>query len=372
MEESGRLSYNKTLNTVPQTLMMDHVTPATRLLEKRRQMFEVQEALNAQNEEFSRREDAFRRREEGLRRKDLELQESLIKFNKFLQENESKRNRALKRASDERKQRESKDIEIKRYELQLNDKILEENLLKNEVEKNLKYQEYLENVVHYLSKDFPEISDVLNRYKTLKDVNIDLNQKQREDDLETEKAQREFTSFRKANENVILNYGNEVAELQIRLEICKNRTMKLQNEIDLSNYEISEKTLELGQIISSVSNILERCEHSFRLRHNKPRPSAQSVEKTTDFINDSLSLTNLCQRSVSKLDEIAMFIIDYRDIYAEYLADMAHGEGISNLTLAGGGGGGSKRNNASGVGGGGGQSLYSESAKQHGSTSGFL
>ena len=89
--------------SVPQTLMMDHITPATRLLEKRRQMFEVQEvtmnitlvitclyllcfkALNSQNEEFSRREDAFRRREEGLRRKDIELRESLIKFNKFLQ-----------------------------------------------------------------------------------------------------------------------------------------------------------------------------------------------------------------------------------------------------------------------------------------------
>jgi hypothetical protein len=65
--------------------MFDHVSAATRLLEKRRQMFEVQEALNAQKEEFARREDAFRRREDGLRRKDLELQESLIKFNKFLQ-----------------------------------------------------------------------------------------------------------------------------------------------------------------------------------------------------------------------------------------------------------------------------------------------
>lgn len=34
-----------------------------------------------------RREEAFRRREEALRKKDLELQESLIKFNKFLQAN---------------------------------------------------------------------------------------------------------------------------------------------------------------------------------------------------------------------------------------------------------------------------------------------
>jgi hypothetical protein len=70
---------------LPQMLMLNHVSPATRLLEKRRQMFEIQEALNAQKEEFMRREDAFRRREEALRRHDLELQESLIKFNKFLQ-----------------------------------------------------------------------------------------------------------------------------------------------------------------------------------------------------------------------------------------------------------------------------------------------
>jgi uncharacterized membrane protein YgcG len=368
MEDFGRNnSLKATLNTVPQTLMMDHVTPATRLLEKRRQMFEVQEALNAQNEEFTRREDAFRRREEGLRRKDLELQESLIKFNKFLQENESKRNRALKRANDERKQREQKDIEIKRYEIQLRDKMIEEQILKREVEKNLKYQEYLENVVHYLSKDFPEISDVLNRYRTLKDVNIYLNEKQKADDLKNEITQRDFLLFRKENENVILNYGNEVAELQIRQEMCKNRTMRLENEIDLTNYEISEKTLELGQIISSVSNILERCDHSFRLRHNKP---SLQQEKTTDFINDSLSLYNLCKRSIGKLDEIAMFIIDYRDISTEYKAEMAHGEGINNGGGGGGGGvggGGSKKSGggygASSVGMGGGQSTYSESAK---------
>ena len=45
----------------------------------------VQEALDAQKEEFAMKEDAFRRREEALRRKDLDLQESLLKFNRFLQ-----------------------------------------------------------------------------------------------------------------------------------------------------------------------------------------------------------------------------------------------------------------------------------------------
>jgi hypothetical protein len=46
---------------------------------------QVQEALDAQKEEFARKEEAFRRREEALRKKDLDLQESLIRFNKFLQ-----------------------------------------------------------------------------------------------------------------------------------------------------------------------------------------------------------------------------------------------------------------------------------------------
>jgi hypothetical protein len=69
---------------VGHALFLDQVAPQTRLLEKRRQMFEVQEALEAQKEEFSRREEAFRRREEGLRRKDLDLQEALIRFNQIL------------------------------------------------------------------------------------------------------------------------------------------------------------------------------------------------------------------------------------------------------------------------------------------------
>ena len=107
---------------LPQQLTLDHVSPATRLLEKRRHMFEVQEALDAQKEgvlltihfnthtqtpfppsraeEFQRREATFQRREEMLKKKDLELQESLIKFNKFLQENDSKRNRAEKKQLD--------------------------------------------------------------------------------------------------------------------------------------------------------------------------------------------------------------------------------------------------------------------------------
>jgi len=70
----------------------------------------------------------FKRREEALKLKDLELQESLIRFSKFLQENDSKRARAEKKAADEIKARLQKEKEIEKLT-----EVLEE--LRNEKER---------------------------------------------------------------------------------------------------------------------------------------------------------------------------------------------------------------------------------------------
>lgn len=136
------------LNTMrlPQSLKADDISPATKLLEKRRQMFEVEEALGAQKEEFTRREEAFRRREEGLRKKDLELQESLIKFNKFLQENESKRSRAENRANDEIKQTKQKHVEVNKLKEELEQMKKSCQEIDRRLARNKKYQIYLEQV----------------------------------------------------------------------------------------------------------------------------------------------------------------------------------------------------------------------------------
>lgn len=57
-------------------------------------------------------EAAFRQREEALKRRDLELQDSLLRFTKFLQENDAKRARANKRAAEEARLRAEKEAEI--------------------------------------------------------------------------------------------------------------------------------------------------------------------------------------------------------------------------------------------------------------------
>jgi chromosome segregation ATPase len=319
---------------LPTTLMFDHVSPATRLLEKRRQMFEVQEALNSQKDEFNRREDAYRRREDGLRRKDLELQESLIKFNKFLQENESKRYRAQRRAAEERKQQDAKDVEIRKLEDQLHDKLLEESKLKDEVEKNLQYQDFLENMCQTMSKYFPEISDILGRYKTLKDANQQLLEQKQGDDEEVDARTKEFSAFKKDKENQILNQNNEIAELQMQMEQTIASTADIKANIDREKTEKSTREVTLGSILSASSNILDRCEQNFRARHNKPQR-----EKSPERPEDA-DLGFVVDKCMAKLDEISMFMVDFVEVkkeYAQIKASQSYGYGAtSDVGLAGG------------------------------------
>ncbi|KAH9111551.1 hypothetical protein LEN26_011056 [Aphanomyces euteiches] len=307
---------------MPQTLTLDHVSPATRLLEKRRQMFEVQEALDAQKEEFSRREDAFRRREEGLRKKDLELQESLIKFNKFLQENESKRNRAIKRASDEIKQRLAKEQDVARLKESL-ERFNEENeKLSNEVKRNLKYTRYLELVQEAVPEDYPEITDLVNRYNTLKDANRDLSENQKVHEKDNERKRQKFATFTKERTNDILNFNNEIASLQKQLETRESNAIRLQHEVDTTIRNTSDKTLEVSQILMAVGNLLQRSTcgiHGTILKHIEVKDvmatneehghAAGQHEKT-----EEMELLQNGRKAMADLDVIASYMVDFTSI----------------------------------------------------------
>uniref|UniRef100_H3HC35 DUF4200 domain-containing protein n=1 Tax=Phytophthora ramorum TaxID=164328 RepID=H3HC35_PHYRM len=316
---------------MPQTLTLDHVSPATRLLEKRRQMFEVQEALDAQKEEFARREDAFHRREEGLRKKDLELQESLIKFNKFLQENESKRNRAVKRASDEVKQRLSKEQEVAKLQAQLTVLQRESDALGAQVRHHLKYTRYLELVQEAVPEDYPEVSDLVNRYHTLRETNRDLSRNQITHEEESESKRLEFAAFQKERANEILTFNNRIAALQRALEREELQAVRMQHETDASLRATTQKTLALGQIIMAIGNLLQRCTsgiHGQILKHVEgsfhaqgaaagnsasSAPTNASSGKTSSGISEA-DVIHHGQRAMIDLDVVAAYMMDFTAI----------------------------------------------------------
>lgn len=87
-------------NNIPDD-QLAHMSTETRLLEKRRQALEAQEQLEARKAEYAQQERAFKEREDALRAKDLELQSSLTKFSRFLQDADARRARAVRKATEE-------------------------------------------------------------------------------------------------------------------------------------------------------------------------------------------------------------------------------------------------------------------------------
>ncbi len=198
----------------------------------------------------------------------------------------------------------------------LKQKMTEEKTLKIEVEKNIKYQEYLESVSNNMAKFFPEISDILNRYNNLQGTNVDLIHKARSADNSSDQLRRDYLLFRKERENKELTDNNVISDLQSNFDKAKQKTNIVQGEIEIGTKEVCDKTLQLGQMISSITNLLERCEQSFRWRHNKP-----PIDRSED-LSDNIDLSEKCNRAVLKLEEICMFINDYQDIRDNYFQEL--------------------------------------------------
>lgn len=231
---------------------------------------------------------------------------------------QTKKNRALKRAAEETKQRKLKEDEISKLEVRLREIHSEENALRTTLEKNIKYQEYLESVVSSLTKFFPEISDILKRYHVLQGCNVDLIEKSLHGEKLSEDTLRDFMLYRKEKENAMLTDSNEISTLQVAYEHKLTSVSTLQTNIDNETKSVTDKSVAFGQILTSVTNILERADSSFRIRHNKPQ-----IDHAADT-NEHMSLTEKCYRSISKLDEIAMFMGDYNDIYKDHIAESKH------------------------------------------------
>lgn len=281
-------------------------------------MFEVQEALDAQKELYLRHKDAFRRREEALRRKDVELQDSLIKFNKFLQENESKRKRAITKVAEERKHIELKELDIERLREQRHKKGIDARNLERDLKRNKACQEFLAEVCMYLTEDYQEIHDLLNRHKTLRGANDDLSKQQKDYEDLSEIKKDDFIKFFKERANEILNSNNEIAFLQDKLEQTESATYRLQNEVDAAIRGMSDQTLELCQILSAVDNLLERF---IRHMHSHKQKSDAASEKNIPrkaFVKSAKDIELDGRRAMDCLDEICTYMVDYNDICAEY------------------------------------------------------
>mmetsp|Transcript_65405 Transcript_65405/g.161029 ORF Transcript_65405/g.161029 Transcript_65405/m.161029 type:complete len:299 (+) Transcript_65405:44-940(+) len=268
-----------------QQMNLNDVSPATRLLEKRRQMFEVQEALETQKEEFARREELFKRREEQLRKQDLELQQQLIRFNKFLQENDSKTARAEKKAAEEIKLKEQKEKEIQELTQQLAELTVQKDDMKAVLDKNLVYEKYLLSVLEE-SDDFVEITDLLKRHETLKAHHRDLQERSAEVVSLNDRYRAELQQHTKEGQDTKLKGHNQIAVLQKTLEHNQLDSLMAGGSRERMLEVSAERVLEFGKCCMAITNLYERCRAKSKVKQPYTTDHMEQLKVLQDFVMD--------------------------------------------------------------------------------------
>lgn len=286
---------------VPAQLTLDHVSPATRLLEKRRQKIEVQEALEAQKADFARREEQYWRREQIIKKKDLDLQENLIRFNKFLQENDTKRTRAEKKHIEEEKKKEEYTEQIKLHEKELAELEKEHDQLQFQLEKNQKYMTFLELTCESQGDEFGEPLELQHRHETLRETNQDLLARRHECDKELNELQKEIPKRQteRATETQVKN--TRIAQMRKQLEETKGQVYNLSQQAEKKEAKKLERTHQLGQVRMALDNTFARCVRQTTL--------TSKAEKIRDLKDPE-----------EQLDFIAQFVCDMSAIHTMHLA----------------------------------------------------
>lgn len=156
--------------------------------------------------------DSLNQRKQELEKKEIQLKESVLKFDKFLKENDAKLSRAVKKAEDERELQKAKQKEIERLQEEIANLIKLKGKLQRKVEKFSRFNRYLEQSVEF-ADEFQEIREIIDRYETLTTNYKDLL------DIETE------------NEEKINNYRRE---LNAYLEVCL-KMFRIKTDLSIFN-----------------------------------------------------------------------------------------------------------------------------------------
>jgi chromosome segregation ATPase len=293
-------------------------SPATRLLEKRRQLYEVSEAFEMQKRRSETEEALFDKKEKEIRDRDIQLQHQLVRFNKFLQDNEAKRKRAEHRANEEVKEIRAKDDEITALQFSLENLKKSKLALQTELSQVSCYQEFLESVLVAESATFKEIPELVARHATLVAAHRDLLASQRRLEIQNENFRDQIITLRKQKTTELMALSNEAAVLLSSLEDVEKRRRTLEYQAETVAARDAEQTEIVGGIFRSIDNIFSRVVSQRPLiQHAAELP----VATTPANLDESVFFTQRTADCVARLHCLEAYARDLKDV-----ADLARRE----------------------------------------------
>lgn len=300
---------------------------ATLLLKKRKEMKEVDDSLEIMKRDYKKRMDVCEEKRQQFEAKQAKMRESVLKFEKFIQENDSKRTRAEQKAKQERKLFEDKcrDVNLlERQKLQLEAQQIE---LQNELAHKSCYRDYLERVVEdeKVGSGYEEIGEILSRHKILVEANADLMKVSAQQDAYVDELRVELQSMKTRSQNRLLEKSGQLQAEQKKLEALRS-TVNFEEE-EKQNLEDRQKNMsrELSQISEAIRNLYSRCMTTMR---NKQTTMLATKEHTStkDLLEYNLEIIHF------RLKDLIEIRKDY-ETYVNETAGVGAGTSVSGELL---------------------------------------
>jgi hypothetical protein len=203
--------------------MLDPSSAATKLLEKRREMYELQDALQRDKDKFVEKKEQFKKTEEELRTRDEDFHKKIVDYyqNSFKKKKDENDNYNQK-FNDEIKRQ--KDLEIMIKDLTKTNERLRVNLDKmKEIQYSLKkYETFLNKIQKEYPENFSDINDIISNYRQLKETYDNIKD-------EYEKARR------KKEEDRIL-FKKQKSEYETRINNIISSMQNIEKDLKVNDY----------------------------------------------------------------------------------------------------------------------------------------
>jgi len=296
----------------------ENLTPETKGLQKRRKMAKVKTDLALSKVKYDVKMDFIKYKDGVLKCKEQELKKSLFKFEKYLLEHNGKRNKAMKKANEEREARLLKEKESRKMMREIDQLHAESERYDAKLAKNKAFQTYMSRVMDG-SEGFNEVRDIMDRYDTLVATQIHLIRKDEhnQDLIAAERAR--LAKYTEDKEDEILQCSNQIAQLQLRLDEAQSKAVEWETKYSYLQEKADEKRLLLGRLKVAINNLFMLMNRN--VRHLQP---------TTKNQGDQLARPNQAviqeprQDTQAKLSRIHVFIKDLDVMIKEHRLEDGH------------------------------------------------
>ncbi|XP_015733486.1 cilia- and flagella-associated protein 73 [Coturnix japonica] len=241
------------LQTVP-TWDSASLLPSRRLLLKRREVVEVERALQAQREHFQQRMERLAQRRQQLGQREEQLRDDTIKFNAFLKAMSARRQRAQQRAAEERVRAAQHRAEASRLQQELERLQQHREQLGRRLRSLHVFGAFLQDVQAATGQDVPSM---LAHFGALAEVRAVLLQQVEAGRVAVAQGRAQLQQCCKEADNELSSSKEEMLRLRARLEAARSDVLKGESRWAQLQSEAAQKMLLLGQIRMAVLSLFQ-------------------------------------------------------------------------------------------------------------------